>query len=94
MPKAPSLTKGAAARKKRQSRKTQRFVPSPLPSSPSPTDLPLHRYTEDGTPVPDLPKSRVKSLFQHFLGSNSKLEPDGLEAVMDASVPFFFLSLP
>ncbi|KAK4703339.1 hypothetical protein P7C70_g2878, partial [Phenoliferia sp. Uapishka_3] len=47
------------------------------------------RFTSDGCPVPDLPMSLVKSLFQHYLGPNVKLDLGTLDAVMDASHDFF-----
>ncbi|BGP15036.1 hypothetical protein JCM10213_002819 [Rhodosporidiobolus nylandii] len=47
------------------------------------------RYSRTGEPVPDLPKSRQKALFQHFLGPGIKLDDSGVEALLDASQDFF-----
>ncbi|GAA5854576.1 hypothetical protein JCM8547_004894 [Rhodosporidiobolus lusitaniae] len=47
------------------------------------------RYTRTGESVPDLPRTRQKSLFQHFLSPGVKLENDAVDALMDASQDFF-----
>lgn len=81
------------AGKKLKKKKKQRFAlgsPTPLPRTYFFRD---RRYTSDGRPVGELPKSFVKSLFQHFLGPGVKLAPDAMEEVMNASVPPPFPSL-
>ncbi|GAA5971860.1 hypothetical protein JCM11641_001544 [Rhodosporidiobolus odoratus] len=47
------------------------------------------RYTCTGEPIPDLPRSRQKVLFQHFLGPDVKMDESSVDALMDASQDFF-----
>ncbi|GAA6005046.1 hypothetical protein JCM10207_008489 [Rhodosporidiobolus poonsookiae] len=47
------------------------------------------RYTRTGEPVPDLPKSRQKALFQHFLGPSVTMDESAVEALLNASQEFF-----
>ncbi|GJN89800.1 hypothetical protein Rhopal_002789-T1 [Rhodotorula paludigena] len=47
------------------------------------------RFTRNGDPVVDLPRSKQKALFQQFLGPNVKLDEAAVEALMDASQDFF-----
>ncbi|GAA6005418.1 uncharacterized protein JCM10292_007342 [Rhodotorula paludigena] len=47
------------------------------------------RFTRNGDPVVDLPRSKQKALFQQFLGPSVKLDEAAVEALMDASQDFF-----
>ncbi|GAA5904752.1 hypothetical protein JCM6882_008365 [Rhodosporidiobolus microsporus] len=79
LPTPPALAKIALNRKKRL-----------LGSTPSKAKrLKKQRYTRSGEPVPDLPRSKQKALFQHFLGPNVRMEESAVEALMDASQDFF-----
>ncbi|GAA6037863.1 hypothetical protein JCM8097_005077 [Rhodosporidiobolus ruineniae] len=81
LPTPPPLAQVAINRKKR------------LDSAAKPKRTKKQRYTRTGEPVPDLPKSRQKALFQHFLGPGIKMDDEAVEALMDASQDFFSVLL-
>ncbi|BGP23852.1 proteophosphoglycan ppg4 [Rhodotorula toruloides] len=62
---------------------------APVAGSPKRKKQKRQRYTRNGEEVPDLPKSRQKALFQHFLGQGIKLDQAAVEALLDASQDFF-----
>ncbi|BGO90734.1 hypothetical protein NBRC10512_000674 [Rhodotorula toruloides] len=70
-------------------RATNRKRPAPAAGSPKRKKQKRQRYTRSGEEVPDLPKSRQKALFQHFLGPGIKLDEAAVEALLDASQDFF-----
>ncbi|EGU12872.1 Proteophosphoglycan ppg4 [Rhodotorula toruloides ATCC 204091] len=70
-------------------RAKNRKRPAPVAGSPKRKKQKRQRYTRSGEEVPDLPKSRQKALFQHFLGPGIKLDEAAVEALLDASQDFF-----
>ncbi|GAA5822022.1 hypothetical protein JCM11251_004829 [Rhodosporidiobolus azoricus] len=79
LPTPPALAQIALNRKKRLLGSTSSRAKRPK----------KQRYTRAGEPIPDLPRSRQKALFQHFLGPNVRMEETAIEALMDASQDFF-----